>query len=309
MAVDNGFARSARGFFRDRAVIITGASSGIGYDLALAFARRGAQVALLARRKQLLEELCDRITATGGEALAIPCDVTVKDEVDRAVAEATQAFGQVDVLINSAGILIPDTVDKIRREDLQQMMDVNLYGTLNAIQAVLPAMREARAGSIVNIASLAGRRGISPLGGYSATKFAVVGLTEALRIELFRSGITVSLVMPGIIDTPMEHQARATDALRAFPRIFSMPTRWVTWAVMAAVVFRLAEVDVPPGAAVAEKLASLFPGITDAVLSVGTKLMTRTSTANGDERESESSNEHQGPTASIPRAVQDRGVR
>src|SRR5712692_7128748 len=187
MAADNFISRSTGGFFRDRAVMITGASSGIGYDLALAFARRGAQVALLARRKQLLEELCDRITATGGEALAIPCDVTVRDEVDRAVGEATQAFGQVDVLINSAGILVPDTVDKIRREDLQQMMDVNLYGTLNAIQAVLPAMREARVGSIVNIASLAGRRGISPLGGYSATKFAVVGLTEALRIELFRS--------------------------------------------------------------------------------------------------------------------------
>src|SRR5216683_2022269 len=193
--------------------------------------------------------------------------------IESPLPEASQAFGQVDVLINSAGILLPDTVDKIRREDLQQMMDVNLYGTLNAIQAVLPAMREARAGSIVNIASLAGRRGISPLGGYSATKFAVVGLTEALRIELFNSGIKVSLVMPGVIDTPMAHGALKQSSLKGMPAMMAMPARWVTWAVLAAAAFGLTEVDVPPGAAVAEKLASLFPGVTDALLSVGTRLM------------------------------------
>jgi NAD(P)-dependent dehydrogenase (short-subunit alcohol dehydrogenase family) len=126
----------------------------------------------------------------------------------------------------------------------------------------------------VNIASLAGRRGISPLGGYSATKFAMVGLTEALRMELFGSGIRVSLVMPGVIDTPMTTDAVIEDMeLGTMPSFFKMPVRWVTWAVLAAAAFGLTEVDVPPGAAVGEKIAALFPGVTDAFLSMGSRMM------------------------------------
>src|SRR5208283_2248349 len=142
------------------------------------------------------------------------------------------------------------------------------------IQAVMPTMRRQGRGNIVNIASLAGRRGMSPLAGYSATKFAMVGLTEALRMELFGTGIRVSLVMPGVIDTPMTTDAVIEDMeLGAMPSFFKMPVRWVMWAVLAAAAFGLAEVDVPPGAAVGEKIASLFPGVTDAFLSVGSQMM------------------------------------
>jgi len=275
MAENEEVKTARRGYFRDRAVLITGASSGIGADIALEFARRGAQVALLARRKQLLEDLAARVAEFGGEPLVLQCDVTKPAEIRDAVAKTVSKFTQIDVLVNSAGVLIPDKVEEIRHDDLARMMSVNLYGTLNAIQAVLPSMREQRSGNIVNIASLAGRRGISPLGGYSATKFAVVGMTEALRVELFGSGITASLVMPGVIDTPMAQQDHA--AIPSLARRFAMPTRWVTWAVMAAVALRLAEVDVPLGAATAEKLAALFPGITDAVISIGTGVLNRLS--------------------------------
>jgi len=135
-------------------------------------------------------------------------------------------------------------------------------------------MRAARSGNIVNISSLAGRRGMSPLGGYAATKFALVGMTEALRVELFNTGIKVSLVMPGVIDTPMARNAlKHADPLKNVSALTAMPPRWVTWAVLAAAACCLTEVDVPPGAAVAEKLASLFPGVTDALLSVGTRLI------------------------------------
>ena len=107
-----------------------------------------------------------------------------------------------------------------------------------------------------------------PLGGYSATKFALVGLTEALRVELFGSGIRVSLVMPGVVDTPMIRDE--TGQTRGISDLVpGMPVRWVTWAVIAALVLGVAEVDVPPGAAVAEKLAALFPGISDAALALG----------------------------------------
>ena len=243
----------------------------------------GAKVALIARRKSVLESLAREITDAGGVALVLAADVTrradVRDAVDRALAH----YGRIDVLINSAGIAIPDRVETMPPEDLERMMSVNLMGTLHAMQAVLPSMRAAGAGSIVNIASLAGRRGMPPLGAYCATKFAVVGLTEALRVELYGSGIRLSLVMPGVIDTPMvrapsDQSAAAKDAsgkapLKLIPdSLLAMPPQWVTWAVIAAVVLGLTEVDVPPGAVVMEKIAALFPSLTDAVLALGTRL-------------------------------------
>lgn len=266
----------ARGFFRDKAVIVTGASSGIGEDVALGFARQGARVALLARRKERLEDLASRITLAGGRAVAISCDVTKRSEIDTAIELVNRAFNRVDILVNSAGLLIPDLVEKIRPEDLERMMNVNLYGALHATQAVIPVMRKQGSGSIINIASLAGRRGVSPLGGYSATKFAMIGLTEALRMEMFGTGIRVSLVTPGVIDTPMTTDARInSEELGAMPMptFFKLPPRWVTWAVMTAAAFGLTEVDVPPGASAAEKIASLFPGATDAFLSIGSRMM------------------------------------
>lgn len=267
-------------YFRERTVLITGASSGIGRDLALTFAKMGARVALLARRADVLEALANEITEAGGEALVLAADVTRRAEVRDAVDRALAHFGRIDVLINSAGIAIPDRVETMPPEDLERMMSVNLMGTLHTMQAVLPAMRTAGAGSIVNIASLAGRRGMPPLGAYCATKFAVVGLTEALRVELYGTGIRLSLVMPGVIDTPMVHgtssspsAATSAEPLKLLPdSIPAMPPQWVTWAVIAAVVLGLTEVDVPPGAVVMEKIAALFPSFTDAVLALGSRL-------------------------------------
>ncbi|MBF6560654.1 MAG: SDR family oxidoreductase [Candidatus Binataceae bacterium] len=260
-------------YFRDRAVLITGASSGIGRDLATTFARMGAHVALIARRKSVLEDLAREIEAAGGTAIAIAADVTRCDEVRKAVERTLAQFNRLDVLINSAGIALPSAVETIPPEDLERMLSVNLMGTLHAMQAVLPSMRAKGAGSIVNIASLAGRRGMPPLGGYCATKFAVVGLTEALRVELYGSGIRVSLVMPGVIDTPMITEASGKDRAKSLPESMpAMPAQWVTWAVIAAVVLGLTEVDVPPGAVVMEKIAALFPSLTDAVLALGTQL-------------------------------------
>jgi uncharacterized protein len=263
----------ALGYFRDRSVVVTGASSGIGYDVALAFGEQGANVALLARRRLQLEELAQKINKAGGRALALDCDVTDRPRVFWSIDQAREAFGKVDILINSAGLLIAETVEETKPEDLERMMAVNVFGALNAMQAVLPLMRKQKSGNVVNISSLAGRRGVSPLGGYSATKFALVGITEALRVELFNTGVRVSLVMPGVIDTPMARGALKHESIKGMPAMMAMPARWVTWAVLAAAAFGLTEVDVPPGAAVAEKLASLFPGVTDALISMGSRFL------------------------------------
>jgi uncharacterized protein len=273
MATEDLILRSLGRFLRGRTMLVTGASSGIGRDIAQTLGGLGAKTALLARRQMLLDEVASAIRLQGGDTLVVPADVSRRDEVFEAVARALDEFGHIDILVNCAGILHSGPVETMDPGDLRRMLEVNLLGTLHAIQAVLPSMRQAGSGQIINIGSLAGRRGVPPLGGYSATKFALVGLTEALRVELFGTGVHLALVMPGVVDTPMirrdlqpEHRSRVPEMIPP------MPTRWVTWAVIAALTMRLTEVDVPPGVAVLEKLAALFPGVTDAALAISNRL-------------------------------------
>jgi len=128
----------------------------------------------------------------------------------------------------------------------------------------VPVMLRQGGGTIVNVASLAGRRGYSPLGGYCATKFALVGLTEALRMELHGGPVHVSLVLPGIVETAMvENLTQDQEFLDLWPQSLNMPPSWVVWAVFAAARFNLVEVSVPPGAGTLEKLAALAPGAAD----------------------------------------------
>jgi uncharacterized protein len=273
MAAEDLILGPLRGFFRGRKMLVTGASSGIGYDIALVMAGLGVKTALLARRQVLLDDLASAIRDHGGDALVLAADISRREEVRRAIARALSEFGHIDILVNSAGILEPGLVETMDPQSFQRMLDVNVLGTLHAVQALLPAMRRAGSGHIVNIGSLAGRRGMPPLGGYSATKFALVGLTEALRVELFGTGVHIALVMPGVVDTPMIRGDAQLERHGQLSEIIPpMPVRWVTWAVIAAITLGLTEVDVPPGAAVAEKLAALFPGMTDTVLAVGNRL-------------------------------------
>jgi NAD(P)-dependent dehydrogenase (short-subunit alcohol dehydrogenase family) len=273
MAVWESLARPLSAcWFRGRTALITGASSGIGRDISLSLARLGVRVAILARRNDPLARLADEIRAGGGEALVLLADVSQRGQVRDAVQRALADFGQLDILVNSAGMVIPAPVESLKPADLQRMLQVNLFGTLHSMQAVIPSMRHAGAGNIVNIASLAGRRGLPPLGGYSASKFALVGLTEALRVDLRGSGIKVSLVMPTVVDTPMTDNFVAAEETTSIPGLVSgIPVQWVTWATVAAICFGLTEVDVPPGAVVLEKMAALFPGLTDAAIALGNR--------------------------------------
>lgn len=269
----NGFRSSfSTGMFAGRNAIVTGASSGIGRDLATMLASQGANVALVARRAQLLRDLADELTEFGGEALPIVCDVTDQLQVDQAVAEACDEFGTVDIVVNNAGVLIPSSFSEASVEDFRRMMDVNFFGTVHMTRAVLPIMQDACRGNVVNIASIAGRRGGATLSGYSASKFALIGFTESLRVELFGSGVTVSLVVPASVDTEMldnpEWNARAwaLGDLR-------IPPEWVSWGVIAAIVLGLAEVDVPLGFSTAQKIAALFPDLTGLWLGMGSRFI------------------------------------
>lgn len=157
------------------------------------------------------------------------------------------------------------------------MLDVNLFGALHVMQAAVRQMqRQADGGHIVNVGSLAGRRGYSPIGGYSATKFALVGLTEALRTELAGSKVHVSLVLPGVVDTPMaERIDDDPTGTGIWPKAWNMPRSWVVWAIFAAVRLKLTEVSVPPGSALAEKIAALAPGTADTLVRSLTNFVRR----------------------------------
>lgn len=258
------------GSFADQRVLITGASSGIGRETALTFARQGAAVALAARRRSLLDDVADEVGAAGGRALVVPTDVADAAATDQAVEAVRRAWGGVDILVNSAGILIPAAVEELKAEDLEAMLRVNVYGTLFMMQAVLPLMRRQGQGTIINVASLAGRRGVTPLGGYCASKFALVGLTEALRVELGGTNIHVGLVLPGVIDTPMVEGFNQRTSLPSWPAMLNMPPEWVVAAVLIAARFHLREIAVPPGAATMELIGALTPGITDGLIRWGT---------------------------------------
>jgi short-subunit dehydrogenase len=201
-----------------RIALVTGASSGIGAATARALAREGYRVALLARRRERLEALVEAIGHDGGAALSCPADVTDADAVRAAVARAVHTWGAVDVLVNNAGRGMAATLEMTTEADLRALLELNLVSVLTMTRAVLPAMLARGTGHIVNIGSIAGRRGMPLRSAYAATKFALTGLTESLRQEVRGRGIHVSLVLP--IYTATEFDAveiRRGAPLRAGP--------------------------------------------------------------------------------------------
>jgi short-subunit dehydrogenase len=182
---------------QNKTVVITGASSGIGKATALEFARRGANLVIGARRSDLLDEVAVLCRAEGVQCTAIVADVARREDCKRLIDTA----GKVDVLVNNAGFGTFESIEKALPDDLRQMMETNYFGTVWCTQAALPGMLERGEGAIVNVSSIAGLMGYAGMGGYCATKFAIVGFTEALRDEVTGRGVRVSLICPGTVNT------------------------------------------------------------------------------------------------------------
>ena len=196
---------------KDAVVIVTGASAGIGRETALEFARQGACVVLAARRGDRLQELAEQIRGLGAEARAVPTDVARSGDVDRLVQAALDRFGRIDVLVNNAGFGFSGTIEETTEADMRELMDVNYMSAFNATRAVLPHMRKQRRGHVVNVASVVGKIAFPFHGAYSATKFAMIGMTEALRGELDGSGVTATAVLPGSTRTEFFEVQRTND--------------------------------------------------------------------------------------------------
>lgn len=192
---------------KDKIVVVTGASSGLGADAARAYAENGAHVALLARRVDKLEAVAKEIEAMGQRALPVQCDVSDEESVKTAIEEVIKEFGRIDVLLNNAGIAVRGGVHNMTVEDWDKSMDINVKGIFLMSKYVIPHMKEQNYGKVVNISSinalLADKADVFIRHSYNASKAAVIGLTRGMAASYAQYGITVNAVCPGLFESEM----------------------------------------------------------------------------------------------------------
>lgn len=276
--------RSRRFSFAGKSVLVTGGSRGMGLVLARQLVDEGARVAICARTAADLEEAEGELLARGGETLAIRCDVSRPDEVHSAVHQVVQRFGGIDVLCNLAGIIQVGPLEAMTREDFQRAMDVHFWGALNTTLAVLPDMRRRGWGRIVNVASLGGKRAVPHMLPYTASKFALVGLSNGLRTELAKDGILVTTVCPSLVRTGSPRNALFKGQHRKehawFSIADSLPGVAMSAERAAAQILRACrdgerEVLLRNPVNLAVALQAFFPGTTQSLLGVAARFLPR----------------------------------
>lgn len=200
---------------RDKVVVITGASSGMGAAAARHLAAQGAAVVLGARRSGRIEALAAEIAQAGGKAIAVTTDVTRRGDLKALVDAAVETFGRIDVLINNAGVMPLSPLDRLKVDEWDQMIDVNLKGVLYGIAAALPYMKAQKSGHIINLSSVAGHKLFGGSAVYSATKFGVRALSEGLREEVAPDNIRVTIISPGAVRTELLEHISEKDVQKA----------------------------------------------------------------------------------------------
>lgn len=268
--------------FRGKNVLITGGSRGLGLVLAREFAHQGARISICAREPGELERARAGLAKGGAEVLAFPCDVTDRAQVQEWVRLSIKRFGEIDVLVNNAGVIQVGPLEVMTLEDFEEAMKIHFWGPLNTTLAVLPSMRRRRAGRIVNISSIGGKISVPHLLPYSASKFALVGLSEGLRTELAKDGIVVTTVCPGLMRTGSPRNATFKGQHRAEYAWFSISDALPVTSIQAERAARQiiaacrrgnAEVILTIQAILAVKFHALFPEATADLLSLVNRLL------------------------------------
>ncbi len=249
---------------RDRTVIVTGASSGIGRETARLFARAGANVVLASRNAERLARVADELRAYRGRSLVVPTDVTDREAVEAMVKTAAEEFGSVDILLNNAGLGLYAPLSDGSMENVRHLFEVNVFGPLNCIRAAAPYMKQQRRGQVINVSSLAGKIAAPYEGAYAATKFALTAISDALRLELFDYGITVITVYPGPVQTSFgENALKEVEPPRASRVVRRIAAVRVAEAIVKAARDERPEVYVTSFDRLAVALKSIWPRFID----------------------------------------------
>jgi NADP-dependent 3-hydroxy acid dehydrogenase YdfG len=211
---------------KDKIVVVTGASSGLGEATARLLSAQGATVVLGARRADRLQSLAKDIEARGGKALAVATDVTQPEQVKALVDSAVRTYGRIDVMINNAGLMPQAPLERLKVDEWNQMIDVNIKGVLHGIAAALPHMQRQKAGHFINVSSVAGHRVGPGFAVYAATKYAVRALSEGLRQEVKPYNIRTTVISPGAVATELPNSVTDPDAskrIRTFYEQVAVP--------------------------------------------------------------------------------------
>jgi len=203
-----------------KVVVITGASSGLGEATARDLSAQGATVVLGARRADRIKSLADELTRRGGKALAVPTDVIHSEQVKKLVDGAVQAHGRIDVMINNAGLMPQSPLERLRIDEWDRMIDVNIKGVLYGIAAALPYMKQRKAGHIINVSSVAGHKVRAGGAVYAATKHAVLALSEGLRQEVKPYNIRTTVISPGAVATELPNSISEPDVAEGFHKFY-----------------------------------------------------------------------------------------
>lgn len=198
-----------------KTIVITGASSGMGAAAARHLAAKGANVVLGARRSDRIDTLAAELSEAGHKAIAVVTDVTRQEDLRKLIDAAIQTYGRIDVLINNAGVMPLSPMDRVRVDEWDQMIDVNVKGVLYGIAAALPYMKEQKSGHIINLSSVAGHKLFGGSAVYSATKFAVRALSEGLRQEMAPYNIRTTIISPGAVKTELLEHISEKDVQQA----------------------------------------------------------------------------------------------
>lgn len=205
-----------------KVVVITGASSGLGESTARHLASLGATVVLGARRGERIQSIAETLQQQGSQALAVLTDVTQREQVQHLVDSAVQAFGRIDVMINNAGLMPSSPLERLKVEDWDRMIDVNIKGVLYGIAAALPYMQKRKAGHIINVASVAGHKIRAGGAVYAATKHAVRALSEGLRQEVKPYNIRTTIISPGAVATELPESITEPDIAQAIRKVYEV---------------------------------------------------------------------------------------
>lgn len=270
-------ARGRRAFdFRGKVVLVTGGSRGLGLELSRELAAAGARLAICARDPGELRRARQELEASGARVLALECDVTDRGAVDTTIATVEAHFGSVEVLINNAGVIEVGPLETMTLADFEEAMRTHFWGPLYTTLAVLPGMRERRGGRIVNISSIGGKIGVPHLVPYCASKFALAGLSEAMRAELVKDNVFVTAVYPGLMRTGSprnaffkgQHRAEyAWFAIADALPVTAMHSRSAARQILAAARRGDSEVILSIQAIAAVRIKQLFPELTADVLA------------------------------------------